>query len=398
MARKPYYTSTELIAAVKRKMSMPIAQVTFSEDEILDFASEELFLAQIPSILQFHEEYLVYTETVSLENSVSRYDLPKRAIGMKLRDLFYQDTSGNLYPMANIGLGNADTYSNNNGGNTPRGFYVESDEIVLVPSIQGGVTGSLVMKYYLRPNSLVLNERAAISNSFVKIITIVNASMVSGDTLTIGALTLTAGTDFAIGASATATATNIVTAITTDGTYDAVASTSSLSVLYDELDLSFSTSNSAGIDIDTQIGIQCDAIPEHFEEGMLVDFLQTEGGHRTYSFDIEVPVGGVTTESIFFDEGQIPSKFVIGDYLCESNECIIPQIPSDLHTLLAERTCARIMEALGDKDGVLSANTRMADLESRQAVLIDNRIEGAPRKIVNRNSLLRSGMRRTRRF
>ena len=56
MSKKPYYTSNALIEAVKRNISFPISQVTFSEEDILTFADEEMFLEQVPSILQFHEE------------------------------------------------------------------------------------------------------------------------------------------------------------------------------------------------------------------------------------------------------------------------------------------------------------------------------------------------------
>jgi hypothetical protein len=388
MGKRPYYTSTELIEAVQRKISMPIAQIAFTEDDILLFANEEMFLSQVPSILQFHEEYLVYPQSIPLESDVSRYDLPNRAIGMKLRDLFYQNTSGDLKQMAQILAGNADMY--NGSGSTPHGFYLESDEIVLVPAIRGSVSGSLLAKYYLRPNSLVLNARAAICNAFVKIITVTNASMVNGDTLTIGSLVLTAGTSFTIGASSTATATNIANAVT--GDLSATATTGTLSVVFDDTDILFSTT-SAGLSISTQTGIQCDSIPEHFTDGMLVDFLQTQGGHRTYSFDVEIPTDGVTSNAVYFEDSVIPNKFIVGDYLCEQNECIIPQIPSDLHNLLAERTCCRVLEALGDIEGVASSNAKITDLEQRQAVLIDNRVEGAPRKIINRHSLLRTNSR-----
>lgn len=394
MSKKPYYTSTELIEAIKRKIAVPNVQVSFTEQEFLDFANEEMFLSQIPSILQFHEEYLVYVQTVPLENGVSRYDLPDRAIGMKLRDLFYQDVQGNLYPMANIGLGNADLYSHNGGANTPRNFYIEADEIVLVPTITGSVTGNLVEKYYLRPNSLVLNERAAICNSFVKLITVTNLSVFSGDTLTVDNTVLTAGTDFTIGTTSTATATNIANALSAN--FTATASSGVVSVNFEDLDITFSTT-SAGLSISSSTGIQCDSIPTHFAAGMLIDFLQTKGGHKTYSFDIEIPNGGVTSDAIYFDHDDIPAKFVIGDYICEQHECIIPQIPSDLHNLLAERACSRVLEALGDVQGVTTTNTRIADLEQRQSVLIDNRVEGAPRKVVNRNSFLKSG-KRSRRF
>lgn len=394
MSKKPYYTSTELIEAVKRKMSFPITQVTYSESEILDFASEEMFMSQVPSIMQYHEEYFVFNEPVQLEDNISRYDLPSRAIGMKLRDLFYKDTNNNLLEMTNVGVGNTDLYKSNTFGYSyPKFYTVEGNEIVLLPDITTAV-GSLVMKYYLRPNSLVTNDRAAISNSFVKTITISNSDIVSGDTITIGNSVLTAGTDFTIGASSTATATNISTAINNISGLSASSSSSDVSIFYTTLSKSFSTSNEDGFIIDTRIGIRCDSIPDHFEDGMLVDFLQTAGGHNTLDFDVEVEEDGVSSDTLFFPAEDIPSKFVIGDYICEQYECIIPQIPSDLHTLLAERTCMRIMEALGDQQGVQTQNAKVTDFEARQAVMISNRMEGSPKKVVNRHSLLRYGKSR----
>jgi hypothetical protein len=393
--RKPYYTSTELIEAVKRKINFPIVQQTFSEQDILDFSSEELFMSQVPSVLQYHEEFFTTDKVVPLEANVSKYDIPERAIGMKLRDIFYMDTQGNLHEMSNVGPSNSDIYKyNTNGYQTPKHYYIQGNEIVLVPDIQGSPTGSLYMMYYLRPNSLVLNERAAISNSFVKIVTVVNASLVSGDTLVIGDSTLTAGTDFAIGATNTATATNLATACNSLTGITATSSSADVSIFYTTLNKTFTTNNSTGLVIDSEIGIKCDSIPEHFEDGLVVDILQTRGGHNTLSFDVILGTGSVTSDTIFFPEDDIPSKFVIGDYICEQHECIIPQIPSDLHTLLAERTCMRILEALGDVQGLQTQTAKVGDLEARQAVIIDNRTEGSPRKIVNRHSLLRYGKSR----
>ena len=89
MAVKPYLTSDDLVEAVKRNMAFPIAQVTFDVEDILAFANEELFLEQVPSVMQYHEEFFTFSEDVPLESQVSRYDIPYRAIGLKIRNLFW---------------------------------------------------------------------------------------------------------------------------------------------------------------------------------------------------------------------------------------------------------------------------------------------------------------------
>ena len=79
-----------------------------------------------------------------------------------------------------------------------------------------------------------------------------------------------------------------------------------------------------------------------------------------------------------------------------ANECIIPQIPPDLHNALAERTAARILAAIGDTEGLGVANAKLQEIEARQGTLLDGRVEGAPQKITARHSLLRYGKMGTR--
>lgn len=396
MAKKPFYTSNELIEAVKRKMSMPITQVTFTDDDILEFANEEMFLAQVPSMMQYHEEYLVYRHRVKLIPNINKYDIPDRAIGMKLRDLFYVDDQNQLFEMTNVGAGNQDFFQNASSvNNTPKHFFLENNSVVLAVNSLSSVIGNLEMTYFLRPNSLVRNERAAISNGFIKQITI--GLVNQGDSLQINShTTLVAGIDFTIGINSVSTATNLSGAINSANIDGVTANVTQnlVSIITEDRNINIISSNPSTIVVSTKTGIKCDSIPTHFVDRMYIDFLQTNGGHKTYSFDVRIPQGGVSSEALFFENNQIPKDFKLGDYVCQQNECIIPQVPSDLHNLLAERTCARILEALGDQAGLQTANSKIAELEQRQSTIITNRVEGAPKKIFARNSLLRYGKTR----
>jgi hypothetical protein len=392
-SKRPWFTSSDLINKIKLGISVPLVQNTFSEDDLLEFATAELLLGQVPSVIEYHQEYFVFNDEITLVANQSRYPVPKRAIGMKLRDLFYVDSQDNLCEMVNVGLSNADFYSNNSSNfQTPRNYYLEGDDIVLLPKI-AEITGKLLAKYYLRPNSLVLNERAGICTNFIKELTI--GTLVAGDTFSIDDQDFIADTDFAIGMTSTATATNLVTAINTADIEDitAVSSTNIINISYLLQSTEFE-SNSDNIEIDDLTGVEVETMPEHFVDGMLIDFLQTEGGHKTYSFDVKVPRNGISGTVVFFNSSDIPEKFIVGDYLCEQYECIIPQIPSDLHNLLAERTCARILESLGDYEGAAKQDTKVDKLEGKQGTLISNRVEGSVKKVFNRHSLLRSGKSR----
>jgi hypothetical protein len=391
---KPYYTSTDIIEDVKRTISVPLNQNTFSEDDILKMTNKELFLTQVPSILQYHDEYLVYTEDVDLIFAKNKYPIPSRAIGMKLRDVFFKDNNGNVYEMSKISPDDKSYFQRFAGAkNSPFHFYLEGNNVVITPVTEGMGLGKLQFVYYMRPNSLVTNDRAAICTAFLKQVTVDNSTLVSGDTLQINDLLITTGTDFTIGATSQASAVNLSAFINTSEDYTATVSGSIVTVRYELLSTTF-TSNSLGMVVQTSQVIEFDQVPSNITNSSLVDFLQTTAGHVLYDHDVKLGKNAVSLNTITFNSGVIPADFVVGDYICTAHECIIPQIPDDLHPLLIERTCARILESMGDTEGLKNVNTKISELEARQATIIDNRVEGAPSKILNRHSLLRYGKSR----
>ena len=150
-----------------------------------------------------------------------------------------------------------------------------------------------------------------------------------------------------------------------------------------------SSSNSSALSLEANVGIEFEQVPANITNGSKVDFVKAVGGFRTYKFDVKLGRQAVSSNIIKFTPGQIPEEFKIGDHVCSQYECIIPQIPADLHTLLAERTVARVLEALGDQQGLQNVSGKIAEYEKNQGTLIDNRVEGSPRKVLNRNTFLR---------
>lgn len=440
MAAKPWLTSDDLIQSVKLNIMFPISQSTFTADDILSFANKEMATSQVPSILQFHEEYLVAVKEVPLESNQSVYPIPYRAIGLKLRDLMYRDSSNNLTEMTRI-TGDEDIFTYGSGSGTPPYKYkLQGNDVILVPLIGSQPTGSLIFVYYLRPNQLVTNNRAAIISNFTESITLINSSISPGDTITINVIqrstdglinttqslnandiailssiifTAVAGSpaanEFQIGATSVDTASNLVTAINTNNTYFAgngVPSTDTVSIQFDDLMFQVETSNTAGFSILDTTGVSFINLPTTylnlntgvttplFEDGASIDFLQTKPGHKIRAFDIIIPTNGLTTNAIEFNSDDVPLDLEVGDYICLSHECIIPQIPSDLHEVLSERTSARIQKALGDQAGLQATQQKIQEMEGNQAKLIDNRAEGTPQKVLGRHTLLKIMARR----
>tara|TARA_R110000803_G_scaffold200258_1_gene264545 strand:+ start:432 stop:1634 length:1203 start_codon:yes stop_codon:yes gene_type:complete len=396
----PYYTSTDLIESVKRKISIPISQVTFTEDDILAFANEEMMISQVPSVMVYHEEYFVATLDVPLVTGTTAYSVPERAIGGKIRDIHYKNTEDNLQEMTQVNLDDRSHFSSGQSSAGIHKYYFRGDQVVLVANDTSSLIGDLRFDYFLRPNLLVQETRVATSSSFVKDITVADASViVAGDIFTIGSVSLIADTDFAIvSGNNTTTAANLASAINTDGTYAATPSTNIITIRYSVISTAFSTDSVvSAYTIPTTQGIEFSAaLPSNLSAGSIIDFLQTRGGHRTLKMGVILP-STITTTIITFAEGTVPTDFIVGDYIASEFECIIPQIPDDLHSGLSERTCARILASLGDAEGLKMSNKKIDEIEARQGTLLDNRAEGSPQKINNRNSLLRFAKRRLNR-
>lgn len=440
MAAKPWLTSDDLVQSVKLNIMFPISQSTFTADDIISFANKEMATSQVPSILQFHEEFFVAVEEVVLQSNQSVYPIPYRAVGLKLRDLMYRDSSNNLTEMTRI-TGDEDIFTYGSGSGTPPYKYkLQGNDVILVPLIGTQPTGSLIFVYYLRPNQLVSNNRAAIISSFTESVTVDNTSLVAGDTITINVIqrstdgninttqsinendiqilsslvfTAVAGApgalEFQIGATSLDTASNLVSAINLDDTYFAgngIPSTNVVTINFTNLMFQVETDNTAAFTIRDTTGIAFTNLPTTylnpntgvttplFVDGASIDFLQTKPGHKIRRFDIIIPDNGLTTNAIEFDSEDVPLDLEVGDYICLSHECIIPQIPSDLHEVLAERTSARIQKALGDQAGLSATQAKIQEMEGNQAKLIDNRAEGTPQKVLGRHSLLKIMARR----
>lgn len=308
MAR--YLSSSTLIESAKVRGMIPETQVTFTEEDLLRFANEEMDTALVPYVMSFHEDYFLFPEDIPLENNVLGYAIPYRAVGNKLREVAYKDPGNNLYEMTRILVEDLPFYQYDGGSSTSIGaFSIQNNEIVL-PGQSDNFTaaGSLATFYYIRPNQLVTEDRAC---------TITDINRTTGQ-------------------------------------------------------------------------IAVNNLPDIYSIGSLIDFIQIKSPNKCYSIDVVVSNVDSTNAVFTFDPADIPIKLKRGDYICLAEECIIPQIPIDLHPMLAQRVACRCLEALGDQQGLQAANTKLAEMELKLGSAIDNRVEGAPLKITNRHGFLRA--------
>jgi hypothetical protein len=318
---KYFYTSTDLIKSIKSRCLVPTSQSTFTEQDFLDFATEEMNMAVVPLVLEANQDYYLVTENVPIVQGVLAYDIPYRAIGNKIRDVSLSDANGNnLKELVRLNVGDLYAYNGSYGDGTvgSNAFYVANNQIVFVGP-QTNYGQFLRISYYLRPNSLVPNEEVGVIESI----------------------------DYNTGI------------ITLSNYPEAFALTASLN--------------------------------------KPLDFIQQKSPHKILSYDV---AGFTVTDSnlktITLNPADIPTNLVEGDRVAFAMQTDIPQIPSDMHVLLAHRVATRILEAIGDSEGLQNANQKLAELQKNANSLIHNRVEDAPRKVTNFRGTLRSGLVRNR--
>ena len=297
---------------------LPQTQATFKEDDFLAFANEEMDMGIVPHILSYHEDYLLHEAYIPMSPSISDYAIPYRATGNKVREISYVDTSGNVFEMTRVTVEDLPYYQNGSSGtngNGIRAFYIEGDEIIILPTGRHGLTGQLKISYYLRPNSIVSESRIS----------------------TITAIDRTTGV------------------------------------------------------------ITVNNVPSNLITASEMDFLPTKSPHKRLAIDITPTAVDVTGKTYTFDVDSIPTNLVVGDQLALSEECMIPNIPDDLHSMLAQRVACRCLESLGDQQGLQAANMKLAEMEIKTGQIIDDRVEGSALKVVNRHGFLRSSRRMLRR-
>jgi hypothetical protein len=95
-----------------------------------------------------------------------------------------------------------------------------------------------------------------------------------------------------------------------------------------------------------------------------------------------------TAKTITFTT-DLPDGLMVGDYVCLAGETVVPQVPVDVIPLLEQSVVCKVLESIGDVDGLKMANARLEKLEARLLTIIDNRIESPGKKVVNLNSFIR---------
>lgn len=124
-------------------------------------------------------------------------------------------------------------------------------------------------------------------------------------------------------------------------------------------------------------------LPAGFTNGALVDVVRGTSPFEVVAAGVALADVGVTTFTL--------SDVEAGDYVCLTGTSPVPQVPEELHVLLAQQVAAKVLEALGDDAGLQRARAVLADAEGLALAAVSPRVEGEPKLIVTRRGLLHQG-------
>lgn len=418
-------TTCTLVATSLRRAMVPSDQATFTCCDIIDIMNEEMGIHILPVVLRSHEEYYVIDEDIPVTAETTKFKIPYRAVGNKTRDVQFVDNAGSFYEMTRISLEDRPEYQGSYSSNQFLNFYLQADEIVLMQNQAS--TGNIRVSYYLRPNELVKDNRAgqitAVGNNcgVATITSYANLVCTTADTITVMGTAFTASAcavvlgcaTFQAATSNCATATSLAAQINGHATVGClVTATVSCAVVTILADSSSTTLTLSYTDGDCNIGATVSGIrtvftvssfPTHFSCTTCFDFIQGKSPNKIIGFDRTITSLNSTAKTLTFCNCDLKTvnlfgstlkdlSFSVGDYIMKKEETIIPQLPAELRPILAQRTAVKLLEALGDTEGMRNAQQELERMEHNAMELINNRVEGAPQKVRANHSPLRSAL------
>jgi hypothetical protein len=375
-----------LIKSIKRRAFIPSSQETFTSADFLEMATEEVNLHLVPLVQRMHEEHLIYQVEYDIIPGVNRYYMPSRAHGNKLRDVALVDENQNVYEMSRYSLSEISDFSNTTAYINNRGFYLENNDIVL-SGFDVNVGQKLRMYFYMRPNSLVVESDASVINSSMKVNQLDQINPLNG---TISSIT----------AASNAVITSTNHGLKNNELVFISGSNSTPSIDgYHEIYVIDSNSFSIGITTTSSgtignwnlavscVGFEVDKLPNKVLTASLYDFTQNVSPNKILKYDIPSNSIDQNNKVIYFRESDV-SSIPLGSYITKAEETIVPNIPTELHPILAQRVAVSCLEAMGDEQDKQSAERKLAQMEKDAGTFLDNRVEGATQKIKSRHSPL----------
>lgn len=163
-----------------------------------------------------------------------------------------------------------------------------------------------------------------------------------------------------------------------------------------------------------------DSVPTNITQGTLTDFIAGANGNSNKDYDELVLSVNSGNNELQYDPQYLPMTqaqaaifgnlyvgedsgqfnqvissiinyvpLFPGDFVSSAQETNVVQIPTDMQPMLAQTIVCRLLEAMGDTQGLQNAQQKLQTMQGSMQSMLGNRILGAPKKINSRRTLIR---------
>lgn len=136
--------------------------------------------------------------------------------------------------------------------------------------------------------------------------------------------------------------------------------------------------------------ITCVGVPSTFTAQTQVDIVQGNSGCAIRAMDVTIQ--NVSGLQLTFMVDDIPSSVRKGDYVTLAGYSPVLMLPDECSQLLETMLAQRVLQSLSDFEGAGALIEVIKDEKHQLLRILAPRVVGEPKKILNRNSLLRRGL------
>jgi hypothetical protein len=389
--------SRDLVKSIKGRAFIPESQETFTQDRLLEIATEEVNIGIMDQIMDARGDYLVYSVDVAIEEGVNAYAIPDRAHGNKLRDAQIVDENGSIiFELSQVTLEEIKDYEGPYSLGAYNVFYLQNNMVML--PVQGSSAGYyLRMWFYMRPNKLVQITRAATATGVPTTYQVDNVDPLSGSITDISVANPTVITSASHGlfSGDTIVISGSDSTPVVDGDYTVTVLDEDTFTV--EVDVTVAGASGSWSKTANCVVVSSVLLPSHFTDVILYDIVGGISPNKIKLYNIPANSVSSGAKTITFRVDDVGEDIVVGDYITKAEETIVPNIPTEYHPVLAQRVAVFCLEAMGDEQNKQSAERKLKQMETATLRMISNRVEGAPKKIKNRFGTLNCGTGRYRR-
>lgn len=156
-------TSDDLLAAIKRDLRIPASQLSYSDNQILSIAYEQLVSKLTPVLLPMNEGFYQTQSEVNMTQGVDSYLLPQYAMYQKMNTITIVDINDHEeLPLERTEI-NERRYMGYGTQGFPTHCYLDHNSVTLIPSPDAGASSGYYLRfvYYRIPSKLVLKAASA---------------------------------------------------------------------------------------------------------------------------------------------------------------------------------------------------------------------------------------------